>query len=141
MPHVLHVIVDQIPSLTLTDGSAVIGRVLAAHQVLTYTVPVGANVATGNAGLDVRGYTSFTLLVPGNFDGSVINAEVNHDGGATWYPLYGIDGSQVQVGSGVAVAGRAYDLPGELGPVSYLRFNCVTAQATTDTVFTLMMNA
>lgn len=127
--------------VALAAGANVIGKVLVADQTLPYTVPVGAAVAAGNTGLDIRGYSAFTLLVPTNFDGSVITIEVNASGGTTWFPLYDITNTAVQVGSGVVAAGRAYDLPGELGPAPFVRFVCGTNQVTDPTVFSLAMKA
>jgi hypothetical protein len=136
-------VVRWVEGLTVAIGAglSVIGKVLAADQTLPYTVPVGANVAALNVGIDIRGYTAFTLIVPANFDGSVINIEVNANGGTTWFPLYDITNAAVQVGSGVVAPGRAYDLPGELGGAAYVRFNCVTVQSTDPTIFSLMMKA
>jgi len=107
----------------------------AIHSTAILKVGVGLTVSQP---ADIRRSTLFGLWVPATFNGSLIAIQVSYNS-VNFGNLYDIKGAQVFVGSGVAVADRPYDLPGELSSWGWMRLVCSTVQATTDTDFVLSM--
>lgn len=83
---------------------------------------------------DARPGAIYGLIIPSNFDGTQISFVVSHDN-STFVALYDVDNAQVLM---TVAASRAYDLPTELAPWQYWKIVTLTAQATTDTIFTIV---
>jgi hypothetical protein len=114
-----------------SDAPAAVARREGSALV---TVNVGQTLS---GGVDTAGYGNMGLIVPSDFDGTSISFQVSVDSGA-YVPLYDITNTQVVM---TVAAGRAYDLPGELMVWRYFKLVCGTAQATTNTVFTLVLRS
>lgn len=124
--------------VALATGANVIGKVLAAEQVVTASVPVGQQ---NTPIIDVRGYTRAALWVPANFDGNTISIWTGYNPGFGVQALFDVTNTQVYVGSvpGAVAPSRNYDLPGEIAPWPYLLLSCANAQLTTATDFVLVL--
>lgn len=99
----------------------------AAEGSAVLTVAIGANLSSE---LDARGLRNLGIIIPAEFDGTSIMFQISRTSGGTYYPLYDIYNTRVQM---TVAAARAYDLPGELTFASFLKVECVTPQATTVT--------
>lgn len=104
----------------------------AVERVLTASVAIAGNLS---AELDLTGLRNWGFIVPSTFDGSLINFQMSDISAGTYIPVYDITNTLVQM---TVTAGRYYDIPGELMGIRFLKINCVTAQATTTTVFTIV---
>lgn len=85
--------------------------------------------------VDIRDMAIFGLIVPSNFDGSEIKYWVSHDN-ATYHALR--DGDNAVIADTVT-ADSARDLPVELAPWPWFKIETTTDQATSDTIFTVVM--
>lgn len=97
----------------------------------TVSVAGGNNVS---AAVDTTGMRNMGIRVPSTFDGSQITFQNGDTLAGTYQDIYDITGAQVIM---TVAASRDYDLPGELMWVRFLKIVCGTAQATTNTDFTL----
>lgn len=120
-----------LPAALTTQGSAL--KVGASESVVTCSVASGQTIS---AAVDLAGMRNVGLIVPSTFDGTAITFQVSDQLAGTYVPLYDI--RNVAVAIPVMAASRAYDLPGELTWVRFLKIVCGTAQATTSTDFLLV---
>lgn len=101
--------------------------------VLTAKVVNGATVQA--SGIDLSGLRNWGLLVPSTFDGTQIQFQMCDTFGGTYVPVYDITNTRVVM---TVAAARYYDIPGELMGIRFLKIECLTAQATTDTDFLII---
>jgi hypothetical protein len=126
---------------TLTDIQALLPTSLSNGGLLTtgINVVLTATVATGAtlqaAGSDLEGLRNWGLIVPSNFDGTQIQFQMSDTLGGTYFPVYDITDARVLM---TVTPSRYYDIPGELMAVRFLKIECLTAQATSDTLFTII---
>jgi hypothetical protein len=117
-----------------SDQPAALMLVVRREAVIALTVTSGTRTSTT---ADTAGYGNMGLVVPSTFDGTQIYFDVSHDG-STFASLYDITNTPVLM---TVTAYGNYDLPGELMAWRYMRLYCATVQATTDTVFQLVLRS
>jgi hypothetical protein len=118
-----------------SDQPAVPTSIARRETALTLTVASGSNLS---GVVDTTGYGNVGIIVPATFDGASITFRVCDTSGGTFVPLYDITGQPVTV---PLAPSRASDLPGELMVWRFWRIETTTLQATTDTVFTLVLRS
>jgi hypothetical protein len=121
----------QLPTALTTNGGAL--KTGSGEAVLTHTVLAGN--FTGLTGIDLAGLRNWGLMIPAEFDGTQIQFYACDTLGGTYLQVYDITNSPVTL---TVAASRYYDIPGELMGVRFLKIWCVTVQATTSTVFTIV---
>ena len=122
--------------IALAASTNVIGKVLKTETTATATISIGTSTTVSNT-VDVRGYDIVGIVIPSTFDGSVISFQVSNDN-VTFQPLYDFSDSLVTM---TVTPSRSYPVYAELIGWSYIKIICSTAQATTDTVFTLQLRS
>jgi hypothetical protein len=109
----------------------------AARIVTTGFCSVAAGATVPTTGIDCRGYDPIAILVPAEFDGTVITFQGSTDNG-TFVPLYDATNSPLTM---TVTASRGYPLWGELSGWPYIKVICGTPQATTATVFSIVLQS
>lgn len=115
------------------DSAAARFPIKDVHEsVITCTVTSGQTVS---AAVDLAGVRNWALIVPSTFDGTTITFQTSDTLGGTYVAMNDITGTPVSM---PIAASNAYDVPGELAALRFLKIVCGTAQATTDTLFLLV---
>lgn len=118
-----------------SDQSSIPVTLIHRETTLTLTVNSGSTISSA---VDTAGYANMGLLVPSTFDGSAVTFQVSDTLGGTYLTLVSIGNQTVTM---TLTPSFAYDLPGELMAWRFLRIVCGTTQATTSTVFTLVLRS
>ncbi len=82
---------------------------MGAQPMFRHTSKVTATITNGTAlsGVIPIGPYAFTaLFLPAAWTAAAITFDGSADGGLTWAPVYGDDGTEVSIASGSVVAGR-----------------------------------
>lgn len=101
--------------------------------VLTAKVVNGATVQAN--GVDLAGLRNWCLFVPSTFDGTQIQFQMCDTYAGTYGPVRDITNTRVVM---TVTAGSYHDIPGELMAARFLKIECLTAQAATDTDFLII---
>ena len=108
-------------------------KTAAAEVVLTAKVVSGNTVQA--IGSDLAGLRNWGIMVPSTFDGTQIQFQMCDSFAGTYVPVYDITNTPVRL---TVAASRYYDIPGELMGIRFLKIECLTAQAATDTDFLII---
>lgn len=128
------------PDGTANETDDVLGKrfpTQAARASTTGSCSVAAGATVPAAAIDCRGYDPTDIIIPAEFDGTTINFQVSTDN-ANFFQLN--DSTNVQV-TMIVTASRAYPLWGELSGWPYIKVCAGTNQATTATVFTVVLRS
>ncbi len=129
---------DIVANIVLAAGTNVIGRLLRAEATATMTVTVGG---TQSGSVDCRGYVPVGLIVPSTFDGSLITWQASPDN-VSYFAVYEYaNGASPNAVVQTVLATTAVPIPSEVQGWNFIRVVCGTAQASTDTIFTVQLKA
>lgn len=109
--------------------------VRTSHVTATLTATVTNGQTVQTTGSDLRGLNLIGIICPAEFDGTAITFQGSIDN-TNFFPLYDATNSPVTIPMSPS---RMYSVWSELYGVPYLKIVCGTAQSTSDTVFTLLL--
>ena len=121
----------QLPAALIPNSGSL--KTGSGEVVLTAKVASGATLQA--SGSDLAGLRNWGLMIPSTFDGTQIQFQMCDTLAGTYVPVYDITNTRIIM---TVVASRFYDIPGELTSIRFLKIECVTAQATTDTDFLII---
>lgn len=122
---------SRFPAALATGGGL---KTAGTERIISATVAAGTSLS---GTIDTEGARNLGLVVPTTFDGTQIRFQVSHDN-VTFFPLNDVTNTRI---TQTVSANTAVDLVGELMVWRYIKIETVTAQATTDTVFQVVLRS
>lgn len=122
---------NKLPAALTTNG----GALKDGSAEVVITASIAATGTLQSTGSDLAGLRNWGVLVPSTFDGTQIQFQMSDTLAGTYVGVYDITNTRVIM---TVAASRYYDIPGELMGIRFLKIECLTVQATTDTNFLLI---
>lgn len=107
-------------------------RTGSSEVVIPVTVTAGQTVSTA---FDVGGLRNWGIMIPTTFDGTEIRYKTCDTLGGTYVGVFDVFNVRVMQTVG---SNRFVDVYGEVMALRFLQIECLTVQATTDTVFQII---
>jgi hypothetical protein len=100
-------------------------------------IDISESTTVSNA-IDVRGVSMGGLLIPSNFDGTIITFQVSDDQNGTFVAAYKDDNTQYSMTTAASRFTTFDDAAVMLAAASWIKLVTTTAQTTTDTSITFL---